>query len=53
MILGHIGLRKANEMNGMNKGMAIAGLVMNYLSIFAYIALVAGVGLIGAGALGM
>ena len=53
VILGHIGLRKAKEMNGMNKGMAIAGLVMNYLSIFAYIAVVAGVGLIGAGALGM
>ena len=53
VILGHIGLRKANEMNGLNKGMAIAGLVMNYLSIVAYIAVVAGVGLLGAGALGM
>tara|TARA_Y100000588_G_scaffold41395_1_gene39509 strand:- start:79 stop:495 length:417 start_codon:yes stop_codon:yes gene_type:complete len=53
VILGHIGLRKANEMNGLNKGMAIAGLVMNYLSIAAYIAVVAGVGLLGAGALGM
>tara|TARA_B100000212_G_scaffold71736_1_gene50598 strand:- start:1808 stop:1924 length:117 start_codon:yes stop_codon:yes gene_type:complete len=34
-------------MNGLNKGMAIAGLVMNYLSIGLYGLLVAGFGLLG------
>jgi len=48
-----MGNRKAAEMNGLNKGMAIAGLVMNYLSIGAYALLVAGVGIVGAGGLGL
>ena len=51
VILGHVGLRKASEMNGLNKGMAIAGLVMNYLSIGLYGLLVAGFGLIGSAGL--
>jgi hypothetical protein len=53
VVLGHMGNRKAAEMNGLNKGMAIAGLVMNYLSIGAYALLVAGFGIVGAGGLGL
>lgn len=51
VILGHVGLKKASEMNGLNKGMAIAGLIMNYLSIGLYGLLVAGFGLIGSAGL--
>ena len=47
MILGHVGIRKASEMNGLNKGMAIAGLIMNYLSIVMFALAAAGFGLIG------
>ena len=47
IILGHMGMRKASEMNGLNKGMAIAGLIMNYLSIGLYGLAVAGFGIIG------
>tara|TARA_B100001769_G_scaffold132068_1_gene103254 strand:- start:697 stop:837 length:141 start_codon:yes stop_codon:yes gene_type:complete len=42
-----MGMRKASEMNGLNKGMAIAGLIMNYLSIGLYGLAVAGFGIIG------
>ena len=47
VILGHVGTRKASEMNGLNKGMAIAGLIMNYLSIVMFALAAAGFGLIG------
>ena len=47
VILGHLGIRKASEMNGLNKGMAIAGLIMNYLSIVMFALAAAGFGLIG------
>ena len=47
VILGHVGNRKASEMNGLNKGMAIAGLIMNYLSIVMFALAAAGFGLIG------
>ena len=47
VILGHVGIRKASEMNGLNKGMAIAGLIMNYLSIVMFGLAAAGFGLIG------
>lgn len=47
VILGHVGIRKASEMNGLNKGMAIAGLIMNYLSIVMFALAAAGFGLIG------
>ena len=40
-------------MNGLNRGMAIAGLVMNYLSVVAYGAVVLGFGALGAGALSL
>ena len=53
IILGHVGLSKAAELNGLNRGMAIAGLVMNYLSIVAYGAVVLGFGALGAGALSL
>ena len=53
VVLGHMGNRKAAEMNGLNKGMAIAGLVMNYLSVGVYAVAVAGFGVIGAGGLGL
>jgi len=51
VILGHIGLKKSSELNGLNKGMAIAGLVMNYLSIIAYGFVVLGFGVLGSAAL--
>ena len=47
VILGHVGIRQASEMNGLNKGMAIAGLIMNYLSIVMFALAAAGFGLIG------
>ena len=53
IILGHVGLSKAAELNGLNRGMAIAGLVMNYLSVVAYGAVVLGFGALGAGALSL
>ena len=51
VILGHVGTEKASEINGLNKGMAIAGLIMNYLSIGLFGLLVAGFGLIGSAGL--
>tara|TARA_B100000676_G_scaffold306438_1_gene362676 strand:+ start:480 stop:899 length:420 start_codon:yes stop_codon:yes gene_type:complete len=47
VILGHVGIRKASETNGLNKGMAIAGLIMNYLSVVMFVLAAAGFGLIG------
>ena len=37
VVLGHMGLKKANEMSGMGKNEAIAGLVMSYLSLALYV----------------
>ena len=51
IILGHMGIKKASQLNGLNKGMAIAGLVMNYLSIGLYGLTVLGFGIIGSAGL--
>lgn len=51
IILGHMGIKKASQLNGLNKGMAIAGLVMNYLSVGLYGLTVLGFGIIGSAGL--
>ena len=48
VVLGHMGLKKANEMNSLGKNEAIAGLVMSYLSLALYVAgLLFGAALLG------
>ena len=37
VITGHIGLTNSKQMNGLGKGMAIAGVVMNYISVILYL----------------
>ena len=48
IVTGHMGINKANEMGGEGRGMAIAGLVMNYLALL----IIAGGVLFGAVLLG-
>ena len=48
IVLGHMGFNTSKEMNGMGRNEAIAGLVMNYLSLAMYVAIV----LFGAAILG-
>ena len=40
IVLGHMGFNASKEMNGMGRNEAIAGLVMNYLSLAMYVILV-------------
>ena len=40
IVLGHMGFNTSKEMNGMGRNEAIAGLVMNYLSLAMYVAIV-------------
>ena len=47
VVLGHLGIRKASETNGLNKGYAIGGLIMNYLSVVMFVLAAAGFGLVG------
>jgi hypothetical protein len=48
IVLGHMGLKKANEMNSLGRNEAIAGLVMSYLSLALYVAgLLFGAALLG------
>ena len=50
IVLGHMGFNTSKEMSGMGRSEAIAGLVMNYLSLAIYvIGLVLGVALLGIG----
>ena len=37
IVLGHMGFNTSKEMNGMGRKEAIAGLVMNYLSVAMYV----------------
>ena len=48
IVLGHMGFNTSKEMDGMGRNEAIAGLVMNYLSLAMYVAIV----LFGAAILG-
>ena len=54
IVLGHMGLKKANEMNSLGKNEAIAGLVMSYLSLALYVAgLLFGAALLGSVGFGL
>ena len=49
IVLGHVGFNASKEMNGMGRNEAIAGLVMNYLSLAMYVAIVVfGAAILGA-----
>ena len=49
IVLGHMGFNTSKEMNGMGRNEAIAGLVMNYLSLAMYAAIVVfGAAILGA-----
>ena len=49
IVLGHMGFNTSKEMNGMGRNEAIAGLVMNYLSLAMYVAIVVfGAAILGA-----
>ena len=49
IVLGHMGFNASKEMNGMGRNEAIAGLVMNYLSLAMYVAIVVfGAAILGA-----
>jgi len=49
-MLGHMGFNTSKEMNGMGRNEAIAGLVMNYLSLAVYVGSVLfGVAILGFG----
>ena len=49
IVLGHMGFKTSKEMNGMGRNEAIAGLVMNYLSLAMYVAIVVfGAAILGA-----
>jgi len=41
IIFSHIGLSKSKHVGGMGKGMAVTGLVLNYLTLVGFIALFA------------
>jgi len=50
IVLGHMGFNTSKEMNGMGRNEAIAGLVLNYLSLAMYvIGVVFGAALLGVG----
>tara|TARA_B110000263_G_C14802243_1_gene282567 strand:+ start:86 stop:496 length:411 start_codon:yes stop_codon:yes gene_type:complete len=50
IMLGHMGFNTSKEMNGMGRNEAIAGLVMNYLSLAVYVGSVLfGVAILGFG----
>ena len=50
IVLGHIGFKASKEMSGLSRNEALAGLVMNYLSLAMYvIGVVFGVALLGFG----
>ncbi len=40
IVLGHMGFETSKEMSGMGRSAAIAGLVMNYLSLAVYVAVI-------------
>ena len=44
IVLGHLGLRDANNLNGLKRNEAIIGLVLNYLSLIGYGILIVGGG---------
>ena len=49
IVLGHMGFNTSKEMDGMGRNEAIAGLVMNYLSLAMYAAIVVfGAAILGA-----
>ena len=48
IVLGHLGLRDANNLNGLKRNEAIIGLILNYLSLVGYGILIVG----GSAALG-
>lgn len=45
IVLGHLGLRDANNLNGLRRNEAIIGLVLNYLSLIGYALLIVGGGM--------
>ena len=50
IVLGHIGFKASKEMSGLSRNEALAGLVMNYLSLAMYvIGVVFGAALLGFG----
>jgi len=50
IVFGHIGFKASKEMSGLSRNEALAGLVMNYLSLAMYvIGVVFGVALLGFG----
>ena len=46
IILGHLGLRDAKNLNGLRRNEAIIGLVLNYFSLVAYGVLIVGGGVL-------
>tara|TARA_A100001037_G_C14836975_1_gene494731 strand:+ start:91 stop:264 length:174 start_codon:yes stop_codon:yes gene_type:complete len=44
IVLGHLGLRDANNLNGLKRNEAIIGLILNYLSLVGYGILIVGGG---------
>ena len=49
IVLGHLGIRDANNLNGLRRNEAIIGLVLNYLSLVGYALLIVGGGALLAG----
>ena len=50
IVFGHMGFKASKEMNGLSRNEAIAGLVLNYLSLAMYvIGVVFGAALLGVG----
>jgi hypothetical protein len=50
IVFGHMGLKTSKEMSGLSRNEAIAGLVLNYLSLALYvIGIVFGAALLGVG----
>ncbi len=47
IVLGHMGFNASKEMSGMGRSEAIAGLVLNYLSLAIYVIVVVGVAIFG------
>ena len=49
VVFGHLGLRDSRGLNGLKRGEAIIGLILNYLSVAAYAILILGGGALIAG----
>lgn len=49
VVFGHLGLRDSRDLNGLKRGEAIIGLILNYLSVAGYAVLILGGGALIAG----